>query len=82
MRNLGTDGIETIKSDTADAVDELKERAKAGGEKLNRAVKGDDMPVGDRIGSHVKEMGHDLRADLDRSKRDVRHETLRDEDGI
>ncbi|HEX3549920.1 MAG TPA: hypothetical protein VHT53_06060 [Candidatus Elarobacter sp.] len=66
------DNLETLKGDTHDALDEAKERVKAGGEKLNRAAQGDAMPVGDRIASHVKEAGHDLRADVDKAKRDVR----------
>ena len=70
------DTLETVKGDTHDALDEAKERVKAGGEKVKRAVEGDDMPLGDRIASHAKELGHDLRADFDKSKRDVRDENL------
>lgn len=73
------DKVDTVKGDTKDALDEAKERVKAGGEKLNRAVQGDDMPLGERIGSHVREMGHDMKADLDKSKRDVRDEAAREE---
>ena len=72
------DTVDTIKGDTHDALSELGERVKAGGERLNRAVQGDDMPVGDRIASHVKEFGHDVKAYYDKSKRDVRD----DEGGI
>jgi DNA-binding ferritin-like protein len=66
------DKLDTIKGDTHDALDEVKERVKAGGERVKRAVEGDDMPLGDRLASHVKEAGHDLKADYDKSKRDVR----------
>jgi hypothetical protein len=66
--------MKTIKGDTHDVLDEAKERVKAGGEKAKRAVEGDNMPLGDRVASHVKEMGHDLRADYDKTKRDVRDE--------
>ena len=66
------DPVETLKGDTHDALDEAKERVKAGGEKLNRAAQGDDMPLGDRLASHVKEAGHNLKADVDKTKRDVR----------
>jgi hypothetical protein len=66
------DKLDTLKSDTHDALDEAKERVKAGGEKLNRAAQGDAMPLGDRVASHVKEAGHELRADVDKAKRDVR----------
>jgi hypothetical protein len=68
--------VETIKGDTHDALDEAKERVKAGGEKMKRAVEGDQMPLGDRLASHAKEFGHDVKADYDKSKRDVRDESV------
>jgi hypothetical protein len=40
--------VETIKGDTHDALDEGKERVKAGGETMNRATEGENMPRGDR----------------------------------
>ena len=67
---------DTIKGDTHDALDEMKHRVQAGGEKVKRAVEGDDMPLGDRVASHVKEAGHDMKADFDKSKRDVRDSTI------
>lgn len=70
------DRIETVKDDTRDAMDEAKERVKAGGEKLNRAVQGDAMPLGDRVASHVKEFGHDVRADADKAKRETRDQEV------
>ncbi len=70
------DKVDTIKGDTHDALDEMKERVKAGGEKVKRAVEGDSMPLGDRLASHVKEMGHDVKADYDKSKRDVRDQEV------
>ncbi len=66
------DRVDSIKSDTHDALDEAKERVKAGGEKVKRAVEGDSMPLGDRVASHVKEMGHDVKADYDKTKRETR----------
>lgn len=71
--------LDVVKDDTHDTLDEAKERVKAGGEKLNRAVQGDDMPLGERIGSHLREAGHNLKADLDKSKRDVRDDAAREE---
>ena len=68
--------VDTIKGDTRDALDEMKHRVEAGGEKVRRAVEGDSMPLGDRVASHVKEAGHDLKADFDKTKRDVRDDTL------
>jgi hypothetical protein len=68
--------VDTIKGDTHDALDEAKHRVQAGAEKVKRAVEGDDMPLGDRVASHVKEAGHDMKAGYDKNKRDVRDETL------
>jgi hypothetical protein len=82
MERSKNDKVETLKGDTRDVIDEAKERVKAGGEKVKRAVEGDSMPLGERIGSHVKEMGHNVRADVDSAKRDVRDSGDRTEDGI
>ncbi len=67
---------DTIKGDTHDALDEAKHRVQAGAEKVKRAVEGDSMPLGERVASHVKEAGHDLKADIDKTKRDVRDNTM------
>ena len=73
-RENGTkrDPVETLKGDTQDALDEAKHRVLAAGEKVKRAVEGDDMPLGDRIASHVKETGHEFKAEVDTSKRNLR----------
>lgn len=71
-RDNGRDPLETLKGDTHDALDEAKHRLKAGGEKMKRGVEGDAMPLGDRVASHVKELGHDLKADLEKSSREAR----------
>jgi hypothetical protein len=71
-RNDTRDTLETIKGDTKDTLHEAKERVEAGGEKMKRAVEGDSMPLGDRLASHVKELGHNVSADVDKSKRDLR----------
>jgi hypothetical protein len=68
--------VDTIKGDTHDALDEAKHRVQAGAEKVKRAAEGHDMPLGDRVASHVKEAGHDMKADYDKTKRDVRDDTL------
>jgi hypothetical protein len=68
--------VETIKGDTHDALDEVKHRVQAGGEKAKRAVEGDDMPLGQRVASHVKEAGHDLQAGYDKTRRDVRDDAI------
>ncbi len=68
--------VDTIKGDTHDALDEAKHRVQGGAEKVKRAVEGDSMPLGDRVASHVKEAGHDMKADYDKTKRDVRDDTV------
>jgi hypothetical protein len=52
-------------------VDEAKHRAAAAAEKVKRAVEGDEMPITDRITSHVKEAAHEFAADVDKSARDL-----------
>jgi hypothetical protein len=66
------DKVEIVKSDTHDALDEAKERIEAGGEKVKRAVEGDTMPLGERVASHAKELGHEMKAEYDKSKRELR----------
>lgn len=64
--------IHTIKEDTKDLADEAKHRTQAMGERAKRGIEGENMPLGERVASNVKEAGHDLKADFDRAKRDVR----------
>ncbi len=78
-RDRTADRVETVKKDTRDAIDEMGERVKAGAERVKRSVEGDDMPLGERIGSHVNEMKHNVKADFDKSKREVRDETTKEE---
>jgi hypothetical protein len=66
------DNVEIVKGDTHDALDEAKERIEAGGEKVKRAVEGDTMPLGERVASHAKELGHEMKAEYDKSKRELR----------
>ena len=73
MANDSKEKLKTLKHDTKDAVDEVKQRAQAGGEPLKRDVAGDSMPLGDRVVSNVKETLHKTQADIDSAKRDVRH---------
>jgi hypothetical protein len=71
-RDTDRKAVETLKGDTHDALDEAKQRVLAGSEKVKRAVEGDQMPLGDRIASHVKETAHEFKADVDKTKRDLR----------
>ncbi len=73
MANDSEDKLNTVKHDTKDTVDEIKHRAQAAGEHLKRDLSGDSMPLGERIVSNVKEVGHKTAAEVDAAKRDVRH---------
>jgi len=67
------DAAKKLRDDAHDTVDEAKQRAQAAGEKLTRSVRGDDMPLGERIVSNIKEAGHTISAEVDKAKRDARH---------
>ncbi len=73
MSNDTKKNLETIKNDTKDALDEAKHRTQAAGERFSREIQGDEMPLGDRVKSHVKEAIHNTQAEIDAAKRDVRH---------
>ena len=73
MSNDTRDTLKTIKDDTKDTVDEAKHRTQAAGERISRDVQGDDMPLGERIASNIKERVHDAQANVDAAKRDARH---------
>jgi len=73
MDNDTRNTLETIKGDVRDGADEAKHRAQATGEHLSREVAGERMPLGDRIASNLKEAGHNVAAEFDKAKRDVRH---------
>lgn len=44
-----TTKVETVKGDTHDLLADAKGRAKSGGETLDRAARGDDAPLGERV---------------------------------
>jgi hypothetical protein len=67
--------VETVKEDVKDGVDELEQRAAAAGERLKRKLAGGEMPLVDRLRSHVNEAAHDAKADMDKANRDARKET-------
>lgn len=73
-RDNGRDRVDTVKDDTKDMLDEAKHRVKAGSEKITRAVEGGAMPPGERLASHAKEIGHNVKADVDKAKRELRDE--------
>jgi hypothetical protein len=69
-----TNKVETFKADATDTIDESKNRAEATGERAKRTVAGDAMSPTEKIGSHLKEAGHELKAGLDKTSRELRHE--------
>jgi hypothetical protein len=73
MANDSKEKLNTLKHDAKDTFDEIKHRAQAAGEHLKRDVAGDSMPLGDRVVSNVKEVGHKTAAEIDAAKRDVRN---------
>jgi hypothetical protein len=73
MSDQTKEKLDTIKNDTRDLIDEVKNRSQAAGERVSREAQGDDMPLGARITSNVKEAVHTTQADIDAAKRDVRH---------
>ncbi len=73
MNKDTNDTVKTVKDDVRDGVDEAKNRAQATGERLTREAQGDTMPLGERITSHVKETAHNVAANVDKAKRDLRH---------
>ena len=54
--------------------DEMRKRDKV------ETVKADTRDRLDRMASHAKEMGHTVKADIDKSKRDVRDKAARERD--
>lgn len=82
MANDSKEKLNTLKHDTKDAVDEVKHRTQAAGEHLKRDIAGNDMPLGDRIVSNVKETLHKTTADIDAAKRDVRHGATNADDKV
>jgi gas vesicle protein len=82
VTNDSKEKLDTLKHDTEDAVDEVKNRAQAAGEHLKRDVAGDSMPLGERIVSNVKEAVHKTQADIDAAKRDVRHDDASADEGV
>jgi hypothetical protein len=58
--------------DAKDTTHEADHRIKAGTEHIKREILGDTMNPAEKAVSHVKEVGHNVAADVDKAKRDVR----------
>ncbi len=73
MAHDTTDKLDTLKGDTKDTVDEVKQRTLAAKEQFKRDLAGDEMPLHERVASNVKEVAHKTQAEIDAAKRDIRH---------
>ena len=58
--------------DAKDAAHEVDHRVKAGTEHLKRDIAGDTMNPVEKAGSSLKEAGHDVAAEADKAKREMR----------
>jgi hypothetical protein len=58
--------------DAKDAAHEADHRVKAGTEHIKREILGDAMNPAEKAASLVKEAGHNVAADVDKAKRDLR----------
>jgi hypothetical protein len=58
--------------DAKDAAHEADHRVQAGTEHIKREILGETMNPAEKAVSHVKEAGHNVAADVDKAKRDVR----------
>jgi hypothetical protein len=69
---MGT--LHDVKNDVKDTANEVKHRTIAEGERARRDVLGDDMTAGEKVRSGLNEAKNRAQAELDKMKREVRHE--------
>ncbi len=65
------DAIDNVK----DAASEAGHRATAQGEQTKRDVAGDQMTVGEHVGSVANQATNTVQAEIDKSKQDLRNNT-------
>ncbi|MBV8151389.1 MAG: hypothetical protein JOY59_07515 [Candidatus Eremiobacteraeota bacterium] len=61
--------------DTKDTLDEGVHRSIAEGEQARRDLNGDQMTPGEKAKSAVNQTKHNIEAEVDRAKRDIRSRT-------
>lgn len=61
-------------NDVKDTVSEAGHRSSAEGERVKRDAAGDAMGPGEKLGSVVNEVKHEVQGDIDRAKRESRHQ--------
>lgn len=64
--------LDNAVKDVKDAVHEADHRVKAGTEHLKRDIAGDTMNPAEKAASSIKEAGHNVAADVDKAKRELR----------
>jgi hypothetical protein len=76
LKDAIDDGLDAVKrgaENVKDTISEAGHRSAAEGEQAKRDVAGDDMTLGEKAGSVVRQGTESVKADLDASKRDVRN---------
>lgn len=67
------DDSKKLQSDLKDTAKEVKHRTIAEAEHLKRAAFGGEMTTGEKLKSGVNELGNRAAAEIDKTKRDLRH---------
>jgi hypothetical protein len=67
------EGLEKLAHDTQDKLDEVRHRAGAEGERQQRDLNGDLMTPAEKVGSVLREGKHEVLAEVDAAKVDIRH---------
>jgi F0F1-type ATP synthase membrane subunit b/b' len=68
-------GLKKAGADVKDSLNEAGHRANAEGEQAKRDVAGDQMTAGQKAGSMLRQGTETIKADVDKTKRDVRDNT-------
>jgi hypothetical protein len=64
--------LDNAVKDAKDAAHEAEHRVKAGSEHLKRDILGNAMNPAEKAGSNIKEAAHNVAADVDKAKRELR----------
>jgi hypothetical protein len=71
----GVDAVKKGADNVKDSVSEAGHRSAAEGEQAKRDVAGDQMTVGEKVGSVFNQGAETVKGDIDAGKRDVRNNT-------
>lgn len=67
------DSIKDTVENAKDSISEAGHRTAAKGEKAKREIAGDELTIGEKVGSFVKEKKNQTQAELDANKRKLRN---------